>query len=101
LKKVFQLQQDNKHPDRVLESIKHEVRKYVKRERKKTLPKEAVFWDFDCRFGATEEAAKVLTFSELMTALEHAKADRWQRCYVEIIARAAAKSTRKDDTLLS
>ena len=37
MKKTFQLQAEGKHPDRLLEAIKNELRKYVKRERRRTL----------------------------------------------------------------
>ena len=56
LKKVFKLTQENKHPDRVLDSIKYDIRRYVKRERKKKLPEDAIFWAFDCRFGQNSDA---------------------------------------------
>ncbi len=97
MKKIFQLQQDNKHPDRVLESIKHEIRKYLKRERKKKLPEDAVFWDFDCQFGKSADGAQHITASELTAALDKAKAEHWEVCYVEIKARAAVKHSSKEE----
>ena len=33
MKKTFQLAQEGKKPDRLLEATKHEIRKYIKRER--------------------------------------------------------------------
>ena len=33
MKKTFQLQVEGKHPERLLEAIKHDIRKYLKRER--------------------------------------------------------------------
>jgi hypothetical protein len=92
LKKLFHLRQENKNPDRLLESIKHEIRKYMKRERKKKLPEEAVFWDFDCRFGQNDEEAEPLPASGLIAALDKAHDAGWDACYVEIIARASMKA---------
>jgi len=57
MKKTFQLQVEGKHPDRLLEAIKHDIRKYLKRERRRDLPEGADFWDFDCKFGLTEDTA--------------------------------------------
>ncbi len=51
MKKNFPLQIEGKNPDRVLEAVKHEIRKYFKRERNRALPKEVDFWDFDCKVG--------------------------------------------------
>jgi len=91
MKKVFKLQVENKKPERQLESIKNEIRKYLKRERKKKLPEEAIYWDFECRFGKESASAKSVTASELTAALESASSDAWSECYVEIIAKASMK----------
>ena len=49
MKKTFRLTHEKIQPARLMESIKNEVRKYLKRERAKKLPEGADFWDFDCR----------------------------------------------------
>jgi hypothetical protein len=92
LKKIFHLQQENKNPERVLESIKHEIRKYLKRERSKKLPEKAVFWDFACRFGQTSDKAESLSASGIIAALDKAKEANWDQCYVEIVATASYKA---------
>ncbi|MEA2111178.1 MAG: DUF6172 family protein [Campylobacterota bacterium] len=92
MKKVFKLQLENKKPDRVIDSIKNEIRKYLKRERKKKLPEDAVFWDFDCRFGAEQSSAKSVTANEVITSLDIARQENWEACYVEIIAKASFKA---------
>lgn len=98
MKKIFTLQQENKNPERTLEAIKNEVRKYFKRERNKKLPEEAVFWDFDCRFGPGSEEAESLSSSEVITALDKAHEAGWSQCYVEIIAKASMqKKTASDE----
>ena len=38
MKKTFQLAVEGKNPDRVLDAVKHEIRKYVQRERRRDLP---------------------------------------------------------------
>jgi len=100
MKKIFQLKQENKHPDRVIDSIKNEIRKYLKRERKKKLPGDAIFWDFDCRFGQNKEESQILPASALVNALDSAKEKDWAECYVEIFAKASYKKeeiTDKED----
>ncbi len=52
MKKTFALRPEGKNPDRVLDAIKNELRKYMKRERRRDLPAGADFWDFDCKLGA-------------------------------------------------
>ena len=91
MKKSFALQVENKKPERQLESVKNEIRKYMKRERKKKLPEDAIYWDFYCRFGQNEEAAERVNASELTTALDKGFEAGWKSCYVEIIAKASMK----------
>ena len=100
MKKIFKLQQENKNPDRLLEAVKYEIRKYLKRERKKKLPEDAAFWDFDCRFGQNSDETQSVSASGIITALDDAKNAGWPHCYIEIIAKAAykvkAESTEAD-----
>ena len=54
MKKKFSLKHPKIKPARRVEAVKHEIRKYLKRERRKELPEGVDFWDFDCKFGLTE-----------------------------------------------
>ncbi len=96
MKKNFKLQLENKQPDRVIDSVKNELRKYLKRERKKKLPEDAVFWDFECRFGKDESSAKNLTANEIITSLDMARQENWEACYIEIMAKASFKAKSED-----
>ena len=92
MKKIFKLQDEKKHADRVLEAIKHEIRKYAKRESKKKLPEStSMYWDFDCRIGQDFPSAQAVKFEELIKILDNAKESGWTECYIEILARAANK----------
>ncbi len=97
MKKVFKLTDPKKHEDRVLESVKHEIRKYVKRERKKDLPEKAtMYWDFDCKVGTTAENAEVVVFEELIKALDAVKTTGATEMYVEILAKAVPKPLKEE-----
>ena len=91
MKKTFNIQEENKNSERLIEAIKHDIRKYLKRERSKKLPKDFGFWDFDCRFGQTSESATSVHSAELTTELDKALSEKWEACYVEIIAKPAQK----------
>ena len=98
MRKVFKLTDPKKHEDRVLEAVKHDIRKYVKRERKKDLPEKAtMYWDFDCKVGATAEDAKVVVFEELIKALDAVKATGATEMYVEILAKAVPKPLKAEE----
>ena len=91
LKKIFLIQEENKNSDRLVESIKHEIRKYLKRERAKKTPEGFHFWDFDCKFGQNSETAHVIHHADFTAEIDKAHAEKWSECYVEIIAKPAKK----------
>ena len=51
MKKTFELTHPKIKLARRVDAVKHEVKKYLKRERNKKLPADADYWDFDCKFG--------------------------------------------------
>ncbi len=99
MKKIFKLIDEKKHEDRVLEAVKNDIRKYVKREKKKNLedPK-TTYWDFDCKIGATADMAKVIEFDALIKALDGVKAMGVTECYVEIVAKVVEKPVKEELT---
>ncbi len=97
MKKTFKLHIEGKNPDRLLEAIKHEVRKYVKRERGKTLPKGVDFWAFDCKFGATEATAEVVRLAELTKKMDEVASAGGDSFYVEILAAHGVRKPREAD----
>ena len=70
MKKTFQLRPEGKNPDRVLDAIKHEIRKYIKRERRRELPEGVDYWDFDCKFGLAQDTAEVVHLSALTDLID-------------------------------
>jgi DNA replication protein DnaC len=94
MKKIFQLQQEGKHPERVLDAIKNEVRKYIKRERAKALPAGVDFWDFDCRFGESAQAAQVAHVAALTQLMNEAQQAGNAQFYLEILAKPGVRTAR-------
>jgi hypothetical protein len=88
VKKTFSFEAPRHAPARVVERIKHEVRKYLKRERRKALPDDAEYWAFDCHVGQ-DGPSRALHANEIPAAIDAAVADGWSTIYVEIHARAA------------
>jgi hypothetical protein len=97
MKKTFKLHVEGKNPDRLLEAIKHEVRKYVKRERRKTLPKGVDYWAFDCKFGVTSEVAEDLRLAAITKKMDEVAAAGGDGFYVEIIAVHGIRQVREED----
>jgi hypothetical protein len=96
MRKIFPLTQEGRHRDRVLEAVKHEIRKYLKRERRRELPEGVDFLDFDCRIGASRETAEVVHLSALIGQLDALARDGGAQAYVEILAKPGVRRPRAD-----
>lgn len=94
MRKTFQLNIKGKHRDRVLDAVKHEVRKYVKRERRRDLPEGVDYWDFDCRFGPTRETAQAAHLATLTALMDAAAKEGADGFYVEILAKHGHRRAR-------
>ncbi|MFT5591844.1 MAG: hypothetical protein ACI8SR_000199 [Oceanicoccus sp.] len=97
MKKTFTLAHPKKKPARVVDSIKSEVKKYIKRERNKKLPQDTNYWAFDCKFGSTEDDARDVhqdAIGKMIDAVVQAGQDSF---YVEVIARADFRARKIED----
>lgn len=91
MKKTFKLDHPKIKVPRVVDSVKHEIRKYLKKERKKALPPSATYWDFDCQFGQSEETAVEVHLSSLMKNIDELVKNNIMTIYVELTAKAIEK----------
>lgn len=87
MKKTYPLHLEGKHPDRVLEAVKHDIRKYFKRERSRPVPAGADFWDFDCKVGASAENAQMVRVSAVIQAVNATAQAGATAVYVEILSK--------------
>ena len=94
MRKTFRLNVEGKNRDRLLDAVKNEFRKYLKRERRRELPEGADYWDFDCRFGLTQETAEVAHRATLTGLIDAAARNGAEQFYLEILARAAKRKPR-------
>lgn len=105
MKKTFQLTIEGKNRDRVLEATKHEIRQYVKRERRKDLPEGVDFWDFDCKFGTSPDNAQGVHFATLTALIDALATEGGDAFYLELLAKPGHRTAREkpaseqDDTL--
>lgn len=87
MKKTFKLSHEKIKTPRLVDAIKHEVKKYIKRERRRELPADADFWDFDCRFGVDEASSEVIHMSEINKSISWAESEQLESFYLEIMAK--------------
>jgi hypothetical protein len=86
MKKVFPLKLPHKADPRVVEGIKNEVRKYVKREHRKKLPEGFDLWTFSCKVGPTAANATDCELGNLAAAIDTVASSGAPAVYVEIRA---------------
>jgi hypothetical protein len=94
MKKTFTLTHPKIKYDRLVESVRHEIKKYIKRERGKRLPEGVDFLDFDCRFGFTEEDAEPIHYAEMSMHIDKVQAQQLKSFYVEILAKPGRRTKK-------
>lgn len=94
MRKTYGLNLEGKNRDRLLDAAKHDIRKYVKRERARALPAGVDFWDFDCKLGADESTAVVLHFAALITSIDSLAKDGIEQLYVEVVTKHGHRIAR-------
>lgn len=96
MKKTFDLNHPKIKYPRMVDAVKHDIRKYLKRERRKELPEGADFWDFDCRFGDSEAVAVPVHLAEIDARINAAAAKQQLTFYVEIVAKSGFRNKSRN-----
>ena len=91
MKKTFSLTHEKIKTPRLVDAIKHEVKKYLKRERNKKLPEGVDYWDFDCKYGHKEEHADIIHVSELNKSIDEAARLELESFYLEILVKPGVR----------
>lgn len=94
MKKVFPTKSGNHAPARVIEGMKGEIKKYLKRERNKKLPEGVDFWDFACRVGVEADSAKEVHVKELSKAIDKVATEEPDAIYIEILAKKGFRQSK-------
>jgi hypothetical protein len=94
MKKTFKLSHEKIKKPRLVDSIKHEVKKYIKRERNKKLDEGVDFLDFDCKYGKDELTADVIHLSALNKSIDSAVEQDLESFYIEIIGKPGYRTSK-------
>jgi hypothetical protein len=95
MKKRFALTNTKKAPERVLEGIKNDIRKYIKREKRKTLPEDTNFWKIDCKFAKNDDELIDIKFEDIMKNINMASEEKCESFLIELVASAVMKEPKK------
>ena len=91
MKKTFELTHPKIKPARMVDAIKHDIKKYVKRERNKTLPEDTDYCDFECKYGEQEAEAESVHLSALNKLIDISVEKGLNSFYIEVIALASTR----------
>ena len=94
MRKTFLLTHPKIKRPRLIEAIKHEVKKYIKRERNKKLPEGVDFWDFDCKYGPDAENAEVIHLSAINKSIDIAETEQLESFYLEILVKPGHRTKK-------
>ncbi|WP_299877478.1 DUF6172 family protein [uncultured Cocleimonas sp.] len=96
MKKTFKLEHPKIKTPRIVDSIKHEIKKFLKKERSKNLPADAKYWSFDCKVGQTEETANKVPLLSLTESIDDLVLNNAKSIYVELTAKGVATIDEND-----
>jgi len=97
MKKTFPLEVPGKKAPRVIDSIKYEVRKYLKRERRKTLPKGVDFWDFFCLVGQDNTHAENTHIAAINKKIDTLSKEGVTSIYIEVHSKHGHRTKKKSN----
>ena len=97
MRKTFLLTHEKIKTPRLIDAIKHDVKKYLKRERNKKLPEGVDFWDFDCKYGQTKDTAEVIHMSALNKSIDDAVQKELASFYLEILVKSGYRTSKPID----
>ncbi|MDB5885736.1 MAG: hypothetical protein JWR74_1907 [Polaromonas sp.] len=94
MRKTYLLNIEGKNRERLVEASKHDIRKYVRRERGRALPPGVDFWDFECKFGSNEATAAPVHFATLMGLIDTVVQEGGEQFYVEVVTKPGHRTAR-------
>jgi len=94
MKKTFHMIHPKKKYARVVDDVRCEIKRYLKRERKKELPEGFNVWDFECKFGVSPETAEIVAVTDLPKAMDRGEILQLETFYIEILAHAGHREAR-------
>ncbi|MEY2994613.1 MAG: hypothetical protein RL357_1548 [Pseudomonadota bacterium] len=94
MKKIYALQAPGKHPDRVLDAVRHDIRQQFKRLRARALPEGGEVWRFACKMGPDESQAESIAEADLSAAVQRWAEQGATQIYLEVVAHSALRGKR-------
>lgn len=86
MKKTFKLDHPKIKAPRLVDSMRHEIKKFLKSERRKPLPEGAKYWSFECKLAESESSAISVPFQSLSESIDTLVENNAKSIYLELNA---------------
>lgn len=86
MNKTYKLIEEKRDKDRVVEAIKHEIRKYIKREKNKSLPEGVDFWKLECKISKDSNELAFVEFQNLIKTIDILVSEEAETLNIEILS---------------
>lgn len=96
MNKSFRLISENKKPERQVEAVKHEIKKYIARERRKDLPEGTTQWNFDCQIGESSDRLTAIKISEINSRIDGMVSEGKEEFYLHLKSTAGHKRKNQE-----
>jgi len=95
MNKSYKLIEEKRDKDRVVESIKHEIRKYIKREKNKPLPEDVDFWKLECKISKDSDKLAFVEFQNLIRTIDILVLEEAEILNIEILSFEGIKKPKE------
>ena len=100
MKKTYKLVDEKRNIERIIEAIKYDVRKYIKREKNKKNTSDEFVWKFNCKSAVSEEDAKSINFLDITKTIEAVATSEAETFYIEIVAYEEQRPAKVEKVIL-
>ena len=100
MKKTYKLVDEKRNIERIIEAIKYDVRKYIKREKNKKNTSDEYVWKFNCKSAVSEEDAKSIDFLDITKTIESAATSNAETFYMEIVVFEEQRPAKVEKVIL-
>ena len=95
MNKSYKLIEEKRNKDRVVESIKYEIRKYIKREKNKPLPEDVDFWKLECKISKNSDELAFVEFQNLIRTIDILVLEEAEILNIEILSFEGIKKPKE------
>lgn len=99
MKRTYSLVHPKIKPARLIDAARHDIKKFLKKERNKPTGRHVPFWDFEVKFGQSEQETEIIALSEINQYMDKAEADGQSQFYVEITTISGVKVIKEENEL--